>query len=78
MLTSAVYQKYFLGRYLGLVVFFANNLGRGLELSYKIVVNLVMTFDKLHCKGEPYRFNGYIHKDKHTKDTVTSIKQKYN
>ena len=57
---------------------FANNLRRGLELSHKIVVNLVMTFDKIHCKGEPYRFNGYIHKDKHTKDIVTSIKQKYN
>ena len=27
----------------------------------KIAINLPRTFEKLHCKGEPYRFNGFRH-----------------
>ncbi len=36
----------------------AISLGRMIKSSPKIVVNLAKTYEKLHCKGEPYRFSG--------------------
>ena len=37
---------------------FSNSLWRVVVPSPKIVINLPRTYEKLHCKGEPYRFGG--------------------
>ena len=66
MLRSAVYQKYPLG---GTSYFFKISLGRVVP-SPQITIKLPMTYEKLHCRGEPYQFNGYrdpsVHTDRHT------------
>ena len=43
--------------------------------SPKIVINLPKTYEKLHCKREPYRFIGKRNPSVHTdKDPVTFIR----
>ena len=55
MLRSAVSKKYPLGVALN---FFIITLGSVLVPSPKIAINLPRTYEKPHCKREPYRFCG--------------------
>ena len=52
MVRSVVYKKKFGG-------FVAISIGRVVVPSSKIAINLPRTYEKLHNKGEPYRFSGW-------------------
>ena len=42
----------------GAIILRAISLGRVAVPSPKIIIKLPRTYEKLHCKGEPYRFSG--------------------
>ena len=44
----------------GMQCFFSISFGRVVVLSPKIIINLPRTYEKLLCKGEPYRFSGQL------------------
>ena len=41
--------------------------------STKIVKNLSCTYKKIHCKGDPYRFNGYRNLKLQEKKSLTTL-----
>ena len=65
-LKSALYQINIFCRYMGLVGFFVISHRRVVLFSPKINFNLPRTYEKLSCKGEPYRFSGRWEPSVHT------------